>query len=174
VSSTEVQTVTPQVARSAIEDFLYAEAAMLDDADYESWLRLFAEDSLYWIPNAASDLDPTRQVSLVYDDRRHLAERVGRIRGGIAFAQEPASRTSHAVTNVRIVGVEAAVDGDGAVVHVDATFSVAEFRRGEEKVHAGRLRYRLQLRSDGDLRIQTKKVELVNSAGYLGNLSLIL
>jgi 3-phenylpropionate/cinnamic acid dioxygenase small subunit len=166
--------VTSPVTRADVEEFLYAEAALLDDGDYEAWLELFTPDSVYWVPNGTNDLDPTRQVSLVYDTWTHLAERVRRFRGGIAYAQEPASRTAHAVTNVRIVGVEDAADGSGQVLQVDAVFSVAEFRRGSEQLHSGRYRYRLRVLADGGLGIQRKKVELINNDGFFGNLSLLL
>ena len=36
--------------RLEIENFLYAEAELLDNRRYEEWLDLFTEDCHYWMP----------------------------------------------------------------------------------------------------------------------------
>jgi len=150
-----------------IEQFLYREAALLDSRDFPGWLKLFAPDALYWIPSNADEIDPSREVSIVYDDAQFLAERVWRLDSGLAYAQEPRSRTSHVVGNVQ------ASEREDGRFDVDATFLVAEFRRGEQHLHAGRYRYELR-REDDDFLIGLKKVELINNDGHLGNLSLLL
>ena len=33
-----------------VEDFLYGEADLLDERDYDEWLDLFTEDVVYWMP----------------------------------------------------------------------------------------------------------------------------
>lgn len=150
-----------------IEQFLYREAALLDSRDYPGWLKLFAPDALYWIPSVADEIDPSREVSIVYDHAQFLAERVWRLDSGLAYAQEPQSRTVHLVGNVR------ASEREDGCFDVSAAFLVAEFRRGEQNVHAGRYRY--ELRPGGeDFLIGLKKVELINNDGHLGNLSLLL
>lgn len=150
-----------------IEEFLHTEAALLDDRDYPGWLKLFSSDGRYWIPSNADSIDPSREVSIVYDDAAFLAERVWRLDSGLAYAQEPISRTAHLVTNIQVVA-----DHD-AEVDVTATFLVAEYRRGAQHQHAGRYRYRLR-RVDGDFQIVLKKVALINNDAHLGNLSLLL
>lgn len=181
MSTTDLPAALTSHSRSAVEDFLHTECALLDAARYNEWLQLFTEDCTYWIPSQSDDIDPTRHVSLVYDDHQHLSERVGRLSvtggrfaAGIAYAQEPRSRTARSVNNVRIVGVEADETGAGHFLRVDATFFVAEFRRGQSQLHAGTCRYRLRVEPDGGFRIKTKKVELINNAGHLGNLSILL
>ena len=37
----------------AVEQFLYAQAEILDDARWDDWLPLFTEDGKYWMPAAA-------------------------------------------------------------------------------------------------------------------------
>ena len=152
---------------SEVEQFLYTEAALLDARDYPGWRKLFTPDALYWIPSGADQTDPNREVSIVYDNAQFLAERVWRLDSGLAYAQEPRSRTAHLVTNVQV----ATEHGDELEVH--ATFLVAEYRAGRQYQHAGRYRYRLR-REGGELRIALKKVELINNDGHLGNLSLLL
>lgn len=150
-----------------VEDLLFEEAARLDDRRFDDWLALFSADAIYWVPSGADTVDPRREVSVVYDDVEALRERVWRLGSGMAYAQDPPSRTVHAVANVQIV------DSPDDLVHVNSVFSVTEFRRGRQFVHAGR--YRHHLRREGDaLQIVLKKVELVNNDGYLGNLSVIL
>ncbi|MDP9458877.1 MAG: aromatic-ring-hydroxylating dioxygenase subunit beta [Actinomycetota bacterium] len=172
---TTVESPATQVrpTRQDVEDFLYAEAALLDAAEYKDWLDLFTDDCIYWIPSQVDEVDPTRQVSLVYDEHKHLSERVRRFASGIAYAQEPRSRTARVVNNVRITGVEAGDVPGQEILQVEVKFFVAEFRRGHEQLHAGTARYRL-LVQDGGFRIKSKKVELINNAGYLGNLSVLL
>lgn len=174
MTRSELPATRVRPTRQEVEEFLYSEAALLDATAYKDWLDLFTEDCIYWIPSQVDELDPTRQVSLVYDEHKHLTERVRRFASGIAYAQEPRSRTAHAVNNVRITGVEAGEVPGEEVLRVEAKFLVAEFRRGREQVHAGTSRYRLLVQQDGGFRIKSKKVELINNDGYLGNLSVLL
>lgn len=155
------------MAEADAAELLYREAALLDERDFAGWLELFAQDGRYWIPSNADDVDPSRQVSIVYDGRDGLRERVWRLDSGLAYAQEPHSRTSHLVGNVM-----ARADGDGEI-DVTSAFVVTEFRRERQLTHAGRYRHRLR-RTDGGLAIVLKKVELINNDGHLGNLSVIL
>ncbi|MEU3983984.1 aromatic-ring-hydroxylating dioxygenase subunit beta [Streptomyces sp. NPDC026672] len=156
----------------AVEQFLYTEAALLDSEDFPAWLKLFTEDALYWIPAVADDIDPTREVSIVHDDIAALSERVWRFDSGLAYAQEPRSRTAHLITNVRVTDVRS--PGEGAQeLDVEARFLVAEFRRGSRHQHVGRYKYVLH-REDAGFRIRRKKVELIDIDGHFGNLSLLL
>ncbi|MYW92109.1 aromatic-ring-hydroxylating dioxygenase subunit beta [Amycolatopsis rubida] len=152
---------------SEIEQFLYAEAALLDARDFPGWRKLFADDAVYWIPANADDTDPDRDVSIVYDDVAFLAERVWRLDSGLAYAQEPRSRTVHLVSNVQVLR-----ESHGEI-DVAAAFLVVEFHRDVLHHHAGRYRYRLR-RDGGELRIARKKAVLVNNGGHLGNLSVLL
>lgn len=150
-----------------VEQFLFREAALLDARDYPGWLKLFTPDAVYWIPSVADEVDPSREVSIVYDDAQFLAERVWRLDSGLAYAQEPHSRTSHLIANI-----QTAERADGGF-DVRSTFLVAEFRRGQQTLFAGR--YQHHLRRDGDdFLIARKKVELIANDGHLGNLSLLL
>ncbi|WP_326837493.1 aromatic-ring-hydroxylating dioxygenase subunit beta [Amycolatopsis rhabdoformis] len=152
---------------SEIEQFLYTEAALLDARDFPGWRKLFADDGAYWIPANADDTDPNRDVSIVYDDAAFLAERVWRMDSGLAYAQEPQSRTAHLISNVQVNGE------DDQGLDITATFLVAEFRRDTLHHHAGRYHYWLR-RDEGELRIALKKVDLITNAGFLGNLSVLL
>lgn len=165
----EIRLATSDAAglRAEVEELLVHEAALLDRREFAAWLELFAEKCLYWIPSNTDELDPTRHVSIVYDERSQLAERVWRLGTDLAYAQEPQSRSAHLVGNVQIL------EAEGDVIEVESVFMVAEFRREKQVMHAGRYRHRLR-REGGELRIAMKKVVLINNDGHLGNLSLLL
>jgi 3-phenylpropionate/cinnamic acid dioxygenase small subunit len=150
-----------------VSQFLYREAALIDERRYPEWLELFTDDAVYWVPQADGE-DPDRLVSISYDDRQRLGERVLRLEGGFAHAQDPPSRTCHLVGNVAIAGEE------GDELDVTSNLVVAEFRRSKQSLYAGRVEYRLT-RGDGDaLKIRRKVVRLINSDAALGNLSFLL
>lgn len=146
--------VAPDI--TAIEQFLYREARLLDERKFEAWRDLFTEDGIYWMPTQP-DSDPDQVVSVYYDDRSVMASRIRRLRHPDAHIQIPASRTAHLVTNIE---AEPASGPDGDVV-VHATFIMTEFRRSEPRWLSGRYRYQLVPTADG-LRIRRKTVVLIN------------
>ena len=51
--------------RDDLIDFVYDEAAMLDDMRWEDWKQLFTEDGRYWMPLEWQQEDPIMQPSLM-------------------------------------------------------------------------------------------------------------
>ena len=51
-----------------IEEFLYHEARLLDDRQFEDWMALFAKDGVYWIPAMPEQEDPLGEASIAYED----------------------------------------------------------------------------------------------------------
>ncbi|MDT4928163.1 MAG: p-cumate 2,3-dioxygenase subunit beta [Pseudonocardiales bacterium] len=141
------------VCRQQVEDFLYAEAALLDAWRLDDWLLLFDEDAKYEVPcNDAVDGDPARDLMLIDDNYARLTARVARLNSRHAHREFPHSRTNHQVFNVR-------VDGSGDEISVTASFTVWRFRAGRSGCYVGRYRYRLR-RRDGGFRIAFKRAEL--------------
>ena len=139
--------------RQHVEDFLYAEAALLDAWRLDDWLQLFDEDAKYEVPcNDAPDGDPTRDLMLIDDNYTRLTARVARLNSRHAHREFPHSRTNHQVFNVR-------VDLLGSDVSATASFTVWRFRAGRSSCYVGRYRYRLR-QSDGGFRIASKRAEL--------------
>lgn len=152
----------------AIEQLLFAEARLLDAYRYDDWLRLYTDDCLYWIPCNSDDIDPVRHISIVYDDRARLLDRVWRTTSGLNYGQEPPSRTTHVIGN--IVCAEEA--GDGQVV-VSSSFILVELRRGVQSLYSGRCEHHLV--TEGETwKIRQKKIYLLQNDEPLGNLSFIL
>jgi 3-phenylpropionate/cinnamic acid dioxygenase small subunit len=106
---------SPAIARlllhREIEEFLYAEAELLDTNRYEEWLDLFTEDVHYWMPmrrNVPHD-EPGREftregldVNWFDEGKDTLTRRVKQILTGIHWAEEPPSRICHLISNVQI------------------------------------------------------------------------
>jgi len=96
-----------------VEQFLYAEAALLDARRYRDWLGLIADDIHYWMPirrtvtNSDLDREFTKpgQVAYFDDDREFLEMRVKKLEAGSAWSEDPPSRSRHFVTNIRILDV---------------------------------------------------------------------
>jgi benzoate/toluate 1,2-dioxygenase beta subunit len=106
-------------------------------------------------------------VSLLYEDRKRLVERVQRLGGGFAYAQEPPSRTVHLVSNVQVTG-----ESEGLLA-VSSVLMVTEARRGRQNVYAGEVDHRLR-RTETGYSITFKEIRLVNSDSPLGNLTFLL
>lgn len=99
-----------------LTEVLYDEAELLDEGRWEEWLDLLADDLSYVMPlrlNVAvgehNTQEQTRGGEEVcwFDEGKHtLTQRVGQLRTGVHWAEEPLSRVSHLVTNVRLRRVE--------------------------------------------------------------------
>lgn len=140
-------------SRQQVEEFLYAEAALLDTWALDEWLLLFDGDAKYEVPcNDTPDGDPARDLMLIDDNHVRLTARVARLNSRRAHREYPHSRTNHQVFNVR---VDPSDDG----IAVTASFTVWRFRGGRTSCYVGRYRYRLRHR-DGSFRIVRKRAEL--------------
>ncbi|MFD1189152.1 MULTISPECIES: aromatic-ring-hydroxylating dioxygenase subunit beta [Phenylobacterium] len=113
-----------------VEQFLYAEAALLDARRYRDWLALMAEDVTYWMPvrrtvtSADLDREFTKPGEVAYfdDDWAYLEMRVKKLEAGSAWSEDPPSRSRHFVSNVRILEVA------GDEITLEASFHVHRTR----------------------------------------------
>ena len=104
-------TIEDVVLQHEIEQTLYREAALLDAHDYDGWLDLLTDDVTYWVPvrSTRSADDADREFSAVGEaaffdeDRRMLELRTTKRQSGYAWSEDPASRTRHCISNVRVV-----------------------------------------------------------------------
>jgi benzoate/toluate 1,2-dioxygenase beta subunit len=159
--------------RHDVAGFLYHEARLMDESRYSEWLDLWAPDALYWVPCDGDDGDPRNRISLIYDNRARIEDRVFRLNSSSAHSQDPPSRMCRIVGNVQVLSGEASPDSRAEEMTVESSFVLVEVRRGDKNVYAGRTIHRL--RPDGaGLRIVSKKVVLVDNDQYLGNLTFLL
>lgn len=145
----------PEVSRAALEDFLYHEAALLDEWRLEEWLALFAEGGRYFVPpaGAADGADPATTLFYVADDYHRLCERVKRLGKRTAHAEFPRSRCRRLVSNVRMLG------GDQQHFRVTSNFVTWRSKMGRTDTFFGHHVYELAHGADG-LRILSKTTYL--------------
>ena len=146
------------VTYESVRDFLYLEARLLDQRKFEEWNELFTPDGKYWIPLAADQHDPINHLSLVYEDAMMRQVRINRLRHDRAWSQQPASRTSHAISCIVIEAVE----DHGERIVVGSSFHMSEWRNFGQRTFAGLATHQLLPTTDG-YRILEKRVDLINS-----------
>lgn len=144
-----------------VEQFLYREARLLDDRDFEGWLNCYASDAEFWMPAWDDDdtlsADPQREISLIwYSNRGGLEDRIFRIRTERSSATSiPEPRTGHNITNVEILSQR-----DGSC-EVRFNWFTLYFRYDTLDTYFGTSFYTLDISGEQPL-IKKKKVILKN------------
>ena len=144
------------IKRQQIEDFIYREARLMDEHQYDEWLALWTDDAVYWVPSNNDELDPMQSVSIIYDDRGRISDRIDRLKSGMAYAQKPPSRMRRVVSNLEVE------EGGNDEVTVYSNFVLTEIRRGIRNIWCGRTVHRLRM-ENGDLKMGFKKVLLLEN-----------
>jgi p-cumate 2,3-dioxygenase subunit beta len=157
------------LTRTEVEDFLYEEAALLDEWRLDEWHALFTEDATYRVPSTdVPDADPSNTLFLIDDDAGRLRSRVEQLLGKSTWSENPHSRTRRLLANVRIRKTE------GACAWVTANFAVSRMRSNQTACYVGRYEYVLERQSAG-LRIQSRRAILdLESLRDVGKISFIL
>ncbi len=153
-------------SRAQVENFLYYETSLLDTGAYAAWIDLFTDDGRYWVPAEHSN-DANAGVSLVFDDKPRMRERLIRQSSGQFWAQQPASQVTRLVGNVRVL-----TPFDNGDEQVEARLLICEFRGERQQLLSGVCHYRLNCRGETFL-IREKKVLLNNRARYFANLGFL-
>ncbi|MBU0557938.1 MAG: benzoate 1,2-dioxygenase small subunit [Alphaproteobacteria bacterium] len=140
--------------------FLYREARLLDDRQWDEWLTCYASDVDYWMPAWDDDdqitEDPHSQISLIYyPNRDGLEDRVFRIKTERSGASTPEPRTSHSVVNVEVLAER------GNEVDVRYNFHTLNHRYKVTDQFFGTIFVTLRDSGDG-LLIARKKIVLKN------------
>ena len=151
-----------------VEQFLFLEARLADEGDYDGWEALWTDDGVYWIPANGDDIDPATQMSILFDNRSRIALRVRQLKSDKSHAQNPRSRLRRLLANIELLDV--AADGD---VVVGANFLIHESRERGTTLWGGRTEYRLR-RLDGGWRMARKKVMLVDNDRPLSTLAFLV
>jgi benzoate/toluate 1,2-dioxygenase beta subunit len=159
--------VEDALIREQCRALLEREARLLDERRYQDWLQLYAPECVVWVPTAANPGDPRREVSVFFDDRRRLEDRIFRLGTGSAWSQVPPSRTARFVSNVEAFRTE-----ERAALMVRSNFLLSEFRAGESRFLSGWCGHRLR-RRQGGWEIEAKQINLIDRDQSLRNPSLI-
>lgn len=152
------------------ERFLYREARLADELRYDEWEALWTDDASYWVPAGADDIDPTTQISILFDNRSRIATRIRQLKTGKRHAQNPPSKLRRLISNVELLAVEAT---DPDELRVGANFVIYESRDRGITLWAGRGEWTLRRTADG-LRMARKKVMLVNNDRPLNTLAFLV
>ncbi|WP_454871630.1 aromatic-ring-hydroxylating dioxygenase subunit beta [Paraburkholderia xenovorans] len=166
---------TAPVSRSAsdiqlqldVEQFLFREAGLLDDRSFDDWLALWTDEGRYWVPRHPDQNNPFEQISLFWEDHILRSTRVHRLLNDRNWSQQPVTRTSRIVGNVRIEGY----DRQDQLI-VSSRLQVSEYRL-ELRYLSARVVHKLS-RTDGDWRIALKRVDLVNCDSVFANIEVFL
>jgi 3-phenylpropionate/cinnamic acid dioxygenase small subunit len=150
-------------------DFVYAEARLLDEQRFEEWLDLFTDEGRYWMPLTPGQTDPKLQCSLLYEDKLLLRVRIERLGGQRTFSQQPRSRCHHLL---QAPTIESADPAQG-VWTLRTAFHYVETRLDQQNLFVGWCTHAL-VAVNGALRIQTKRVDLVNCDAAFGNINLFM
>ena len=160
--------ITDAATRDEFRRLLEREARLLDQLRYDDWLALYAPECIYWVPSTPNAGDPRREISVMFDDRRRLEDRIYRFRTGYAWSQAPASRTVRLVTNVEVF---ATARDDSRMVR--SNFLISEFWGDETRVLTGWAGHRV-VRDGAEWKIQAKQVNLIDCDQSIRNPSIIL
>jgi benzoate/toluate 1,2-dioxygenase beta subunit len=141
--------------------FLYREARLLDDKQWEEWLQLYTPDVEFWMPAWDDDgtlvTNPQREVSLIwYGNKGGLEDRVFRIKTERSSATSlPEPRTSHNISNVEIL------ESQDGVCKLRFNWFTLNFRYKLTDTYFGTSFYTLDTSGERPL-IKNKKVVLKN------------
>ncbi len=121
-----------------IDEFFNQEAELLDARRFDDWLALLTPDIRYWMPlmrNVHSanvhDEFTNEQLDSSWMDEglETLTQRVRQLGTGIHWAEEPVSRTTHMVSNVRLLAVRGSTSRE---VDTSCRFLVYRNRQQDE------------------------------------------
>lgn len=156
--------------RATLEDvtqFIYREARLQDEHEYDAWEALWTDDGVYWVPANGEGGDPEQEMSILYDNRSRIALRIRQFHTGKRFSQTPRSGLRRVVSNVEVLS------DDGSEIRVCSNAIVFESHVRGDTVWASRNEY--TLRREGDsFRMARKKVVLVNNATALWSMAFLI
>jgi len=153
---------------NAVTAFIYKEARFQDEHQYAAWEALWTDDGIYWVPANGADIDPEKEMSIIYDNRSRISLRIKQLLTGKRHTQTPQSRLRRIVSNIELLDEKE--DGDIAVA---SNCMVFESSLRDDTIWAARNEYRLR-DVDGELRMAYKKVTLVNNEKALFTLSFLI
>jgi 3-phenylpropionate/cinnamic acid dioxygenase small subunit len=153
---------------NAVTAFIYREARLQDEHQYEAWEALWTDDAIYWVPANGDDIDPEKEMSIIYDNRSRIALRVRQLLTGKHFTQSPQSRLRRLVSNIELLD-----ERSGGDIGVASNSMIFESNLRGDAVWAARNLYRLRY-VDGELRLAYKKVSLVNNEKAIYTLSFLI
>jgi 3-phenylpropionate/cinnamic acid dioxygenase small subunit len=161
-----------------IEDFFYEEMEILDNREFERWLAFFSDDVRYWMPmrknmafrDQERDITGPEDIAWIDDDKGTLTKRVKQILTGIHWAEEPLSRVSHLISNVRMVR-RATELREGEEIEVRSNFLLHRNRLETESDYLAGRRIDVLRRTGSSFMISNRKIVIDQSVLLAKNLT---
>jgi 3-phenylpropionate/cinnamic acid dioxygenase small subunit len=157
-----------------IEEFLYDEAELLDERQFEAWLDLLTDDIRYWMPmrrnvrfddQARENTREQQDMNWFDEGKETLTQRVRQILTGVHWAEEPLSRVRHMVSNVRITSATS------DKLEVQSRFLIYRNRQQDETdIFVGKREDTLR-KVDGQWKIARRKILLDQNVLLAKNLT---
>jgi 3-phenylpropionate/cinnamic acid dioxygenase small subunit len=158
--------VADPAERERFRMLIEQEARLLDQLKFDEWLTMYAPECIYWVPSTPEIGDPRREVSISFDDRRRMEDRIYRLRTGYAWSQAPKSRTVRMVSNVEVFVADAAR-------MVRSNFLISEFRPDGTRFLSGWCGHRF-VQDGGRWLIAVRQVNLIDCDQNLRNPSIVI
>ena len=106
--------VVQQALWFELMQFYIREAWLLDERRFKEWLDLLTDDILYFMPRRKNvlrrelhrEVTPLGDLAILEEDKTYLEMRVARLETGMAWAEDPPSRTRHLVGNLEATPLE--------------------------------------------------------------------
>ncbi|HIW91516.1 MAG TPA: aromatic-ring-hydroxylating dioxygenase subunit beta [Candidatus Corynebacterium avicola] len=123
-----------------LNQFYFLEAEFLDDGRFADWLDMLGDELHYWAPTRTNRLRRQQALSVsapgeaaYYDETKEsLAWRIRRFDSGMAWAEDPPSRTRHLISNIT------AREREDGLLQVRSSFIVYRNRlQTEYDIYAG-------------------------------------
>lgn len=94
--------------------FYTEEAWLLDERKFKQWLNIFTEDVFYFIPrrknvyrkDLSREITKYGDLAILEESKRDLQMRIARLDTGMAWAEDPPSRTRHIIANLVVEPLE--------------------------------------------------------------------
>lgn len=170
--------------KEEIEAFFAAEADCLDERRFDDWLALLTEDIRYWMPMARNV--PSGELAREFtaegadanwmdEGIETLRQRVKQLATGIHWAEQPPSRTTHMIGNLRVLSVtpEGAMHDSAAPLEANTRCRFLVYRNrneDEQDVFVGKRNDTVR-RIDGRWRLARREIFLDQNVMLSKNLS---
>lgn len=158
----------------SVERFYYAEARLLDAENYAGWLEMIDPDILYWMPGMETRRRDDKRGSFAYgemayfdDDYRLLKIRVARYDEPSAWADNPATRHAHLISNIEAFET----DDETLIAGFSAFTNVRNRNLKDQDVIHGRREDILRRHPDGALKLALRRVLIVQDVLLSKNLN---
>ncbi len=117
-----------------IRQFLYREARLLDEKNWEEWLTCYDEDCPFWMPSWDDDGE-----LISNPQRRGLEDRIFRIETERSSATIPDTRTAHNLSNIELL------ENNDGIVTVRFNWINKSYRYHETNTYWGYSQYKIDM-----------------------------